>query len=43
VSTIRRERTPHPRGPVKSTVLGFNKAPLLDVTYEEFLANVGLD
>jgi hypothetical protein len=34
---------PRPRDPISSSVLGFNKAAALDVSYRELLTNVGLD
>jgi hypothetical protein len=38
-----REPAPRPRDPISHSVLGFNKAALLDVSYAELLENVGLD
>ena len=32
-----------PRDPISDSALGFNKAAALDVPYDEFLANVGLE
>jgi hypothetical protein len=40
---IARKPAQRPLDPISHTALGFNKAAALDVSYGEFLANVGLD
>jgi len=39
---IGRAPLPRPHDPISGSVLGFDKAAALDVSYDEFLANVGL-